>query len=144
MAQRPFQTGAAVNMSGGESSKEVVIYTVPTKKRFHVKFLGINGFGHPHQPLFYAVHVTTGSRSGIYPIAPSGIADIAEPEFPARYFGSQEVILYADPGSDLTFTSHGRTPQETCGCSLSSAAFSWTYERGVEQLSDRKQRATRL
>lgn len=104
MAQRPFQTGAAVNMSGGEGSKEVVIYTVPTKKRFHVKFLGINGFGHPNQPLFYAVHVTTGSRIGIYPIAPSGIAEIAEPEFPARYFGSQEVILYADPGSDLIFT----------------------------------------
>ena len=104
MAQRPFQTGAVVNLSNGESSKEVTICTVPTDKRFHVKFLGINGFGQPNQPLFYAVHVTTGSRIGIYPIAPSGIADIAEPEFPARYFGSQEIILYADPGSDLIFT----------------------------------------
>jgi hypothetical protein len=27
MAQRPFQTGAIVNLSGGESSKEVVICT---------------------------------------------------------------------------------------------------------------------
>lgn len=104
MAQRPFQTGAIVNLSGGESSKEVTIGTVPARKRFHVKFLGINGFGQPNQPLFYAVHVTTGSRIGIYPIAPSGMADIAEPEFPARYFGSQGVILYADPGSDLIFT----------------------------------------
>lgn len=104
MAQRPFQTGAVVNLSNGESSKEVTIGTVSTNKRFHVKFLGINGFGQPNQPLFYAVHVTTGSRIGIYPIAPSGIADIAEPEFPARYFGSQEIILYADPGSDLIFT----------------------------------------
>jgi hypothetical protein len=104
MAQRPFQTGAAVNLSGGESSKEVVVYTVPAKKRFHVKFLGINGFGHPNQPLFYAVHVTTGSRTGIYPIALKGVAEIAEPEFPVRYFGSQEVILYVDPGSDLIFT----------------------------------------
>ena len=104
MAQRPFQTGAAINLSDGESSKEVVICTVPARKRFHVKFLGINGFGHPNQPLFYAVHVTTGSRTGIYPIALKGAAEIAEPEFPVRYFGSQEVILYADPGSDLIFT----------------------------------------
>jgi hypothetical protein len=104
MAQRAFQTGAAVNLSGGESTKEVVIYAVPTKKRFHVKFLGINGFGHPNQPLFYAVHITTGSSTGIYPVALNGVAEIAEPEFPVRYFGSQEVILYADPGSDLIFT----------------------------------------
>ncbi|QPD05477.1 MAG: hypothetical protein Nkreftii_003251 [Candidatus Nitrospira kreftii] len=104
MAQRPFQTGAAVNLSGGENIKEVVIYTVPAKKRFHVRFLGVNGFGHPNQPLFYAVHVTTGSRMGIYPFAFNGVAEIAEPEFPVRYFGSQAVILYADPGSDLIFT----------------------------------------
>jgi hypothetical protein len=104
MAQRPFQTGAVVNLSGGESSKDVVIYAVPANKRFHVKFLGVNGFGQPHQPLFYAVHVTTGSRTSIYPVAPTGIAEIDEPEFPARYFGSQETTLYADPGSDLMFT----------------------------------------
>ncbi|MDH4079866.1 MAG: hypothetical protein OEU68_08640 [Nitrospira sp.] len=104
MAQRPFQTGAIINLSSGESSKDVVICTVPANKRFHVKFLGINGFGQPNQPLFYAVHVTTGSRLGIYPIAPPGVAEIAEAEFPARYFGSQEVMLYADPGSDLLFT----------------------------------------
>ena len=104
MAQRPFQTGAIVNMSSGESSKDVVICTVPTNKRFHMKFLGMNGFGQPNQPLFYAIQVTTGSRLGIYPIAPSGVGEIAEPEFPARYFGSQEVMLYADSGSDLIFT----------------------------------------
>ncbi len=104
MAQRPFQTGAAVNLSGGENIKEAVICTVPAKKRFHVKFIGINGFGHPHQPLFYAIHVTTGSITGIYPVALNGVAEIAEPEFPVRYFGSQAVILYADPGSDVIFT----------------------------------------
>jgi len=104
MAQRPFQTGAAVNLSDSEDSKEIVVYTVPSKKRFHVKFLGTNGFGHPNQPLFYAVHVTTGSRTGIYPVALNGVAEIAEPEFPVRYFGSQAVILYADPGSNLIFT----------------------------------------
>lgn len=104
MAQRPFQTGAIINLSSGESSKDVVICTVPANKRFHVKFLGINVFGQPNQPLFYAIQVTTGSRLGIYPIAPTGIAEIAEPEFPARFFGSQEVIIYADPGSDLIFT----------------------------------------
>lgn len=104
MAQRPFQTGAIINLSSGESSKDVVISTVPANKRFHVKFLGINGFGQPNQSLFYAIQVTTGSRLGIYPIALSGVAEIAEPEFPARHFGSQEVRLYADPGSDLMFT----------------------------------------
>ncbi|MBK9308496.1 MAG: hypothetical protein IPM58_15770 [Nitrospira sp.] len=104
MAQRPFQTGAIVNLRSGESSKDVVICTVPANKRFHVKFLGINGFGQPNQSVFYAIQVTTGSRLGIYPIAPSGVAEIAEPEFPARYFGSQEVMLYADPGSDLLVT----------------------------------------
>lgn len=104
MAQRPFQTGAAVNLSSGESIKEVVLSTVPSKKRFHIKFLGINGFGQPNQPLFYAVHITTGSSTGIYPVSPNGVAEIAEPEFPVRYFGSQAVILYADPGSEVIFT----------------------------------------
>jgi hypothetical protein len=104
MAQRPFQTGAAVNLSDGESIKETVIVTVPRKKRFHTQYLGINGFGHPNQPLFYAIHVTTRSRVGIYPIAPTGISEIEEPEFPARFFGSQVTILYADPGSNLSFS----------------------------------------
>lgn len=104
MAQRPFQTGAVVNLSNGESTKEAVIVTVPRKKRFHTQFLGINGFGHPNQSLFYAVHVTTRSTVGIYPIAPTGMAEIDEPEFPARYFGSQVTIFYADPGSNLIFT----------------------------------------
>ncbi len=101
MAQRPFQAGAVVNLSDGESIKEAVIVAVPRKKRFHTQYLGINGFGHPNQSLFYAVHVTTRSRVGIYPIAPTGIAEIDEPEFPARFFGSQAATLYADPGSDL-------------------------------------------
>lgn len=104
MAQRPFQAGAVVNLSDGESIKEAVLVTVPRKKRFHTQYLGINGFGHPSQSLFYALHVTTRSRVGIYPIAPSGISEIDEPEFPTRYFGSQEVILYADAGSNLIFS----------------------------------------
>jgi hypothetical protein len=104
MAQRPFQTGAAVNLTAGESVKDVVVYTVPARKRFEIKFLGINGFGHPNQPLFYAVQVTTKSVLGIYPIAPTGVSEIAEPEFPMRYFGSQDATLYADPKSDLIFT----------------------------------------
>ena len=104
MAQRPFQTGAIVNLDAGESVKDVVVCTVPTKKRFEIKFLGINGFGHPNQPLFHAVQVTTKSVLGIYPIAVTGVAEIAEPEFPARYFGSQEAMLYAEPKSDVIFT----------------------------------------
>jgi hypothetical protein len=104
MAQKPFQTGAVVNLSDGESGKDVVVCTVPARKRFDVKFLGINGFGHPNQPLFYAVHVTTRSRVGIYPIALTGLAEIDEPEFPTRLFGSQEVTLYADPKSNLLFS----------------------------------------
>lgn len=104
MAQRPFQTGAAINLSAGESVKDVVVCTVPARKRFEIKFLGINGFGHPNQPLFYAVQVTTKSLLGIYPIAPTGISEIAESQFPMRYFGSQDVTLYADSKSDLIFT----------------------------------------
>ncbi|WHZ26436.1 MAG: hypothetical protein OJF51_001231 [Nitrospira sp.] len=104
MAQRPFQTGAVVNLSDGESTKETVLVTVPRKKRFHAQFLGINGFGHPNQSLFYALHVTTRSQVGIYPIAPTGISEIDEPEFPTRYFGSQGLILYADAGSNLIFS----------------------------------------
>ncbi len=104
MAQKPFQAGAVVNLTAGETVKDVIICTVPARKRFEVKFLGINGFGHPEQPLFYAVQVTTKSILGIYPIAVSGIAEIAEPEFPVRYFGSQDTLLYADPKSDLTFS----------------------------------------
>ncbi|MDK2742453.1 MAG: hypothetical protein H8K03_07275 [Nitrospira sp.] len=104
MAQRPFQTGVAINLSNGESVKDIDVLTVPARKRFDVKFVGINGFGQPNQPLFYAVHVTTRSKTGIYPIAPAGTSEIADPEFPARYFGSQEVTLYADPKSNLIFT----------------------------------------
>jgi len=104
MAQRPFQTGAAINLSNGESVKDIIVLTVPARKRFDVKFVGINGFGQPNQPLFYAVHVTTRSKTGIYPIAPTGTSEIADPEFPVRYFGSQEVTLYADPKADLIFT----------------------------------------
>lgn len=104
MAQKPFQTGAVINLSDGESVKDTIVYTVPARKRFDVKFLGINGFGHPTQPLFYAIHVTTRSQVGIYPIAATGMSEIAEPEFPTRYFGSQEAILYADPKSDLIFS----------------------------------------
>jgi len=122
MAQRPFQTGAVVNLSDGESTKEAALMTVPRKKRFHTQYLGINGFGHPNQPLFYAVHVTTRSRVGIYPIAPTGIAEIDEPEFPTRFFGSQAIILYADSGSELIFsvaaeetTSNVRVFIDICG-----------------------------
>ncbi len=84
--------------------RDVVVYTVPARKRFEIKFLGINGFGHPNQPLFYAVQVTTKSLRGIYPIAPAGMAEIADPEFPMRYFRSQETMLHADQKSDLIFT----------------------------------------
>lgn len=104
MAQKPFQTGAVINLNDGESVKDIVVHTVPARKRFDVKFLGINGFGHPNQSLFYAVHVTTRSELGIYPIAPTGTSEIADPQFPTRYFGSQEAILYADPKSDLIFS----------------------------------------
>lgn len=104
MAQRPFQTGAIINLSDGESVKDVIVCTVSARKRFDVKFLGINAFGHPNQPLFYAVQVTTRSHIGIYPIAVTGISEIAEPEFPTRYFGSQEAILSADPKSNLVFS----------------------------------------
>jgi hypothetical protein len=130
MAQKPFQAGAVVNLSAGESVKEIVICTVPAKKRFDVKFLGINGFGHPNRLLFYAVHVTTRSVLGIYPIAPTGIAEIDEPEFPTRFFGSQEATLYAIRSPTSSFQSRARSPRLTYGYSSASADCSLICELG--------------
>ncbi len=104
MAQRPFQAGVAVNLDVGESVKDVVVCTVPPQKTIRDQIRRHQWFGHSNQPLFYAVQVTTKSLLGIYPIAPAGMAEIAEPEFPMRYFGSQEIMLYADQKSDLIFT----------------------------------------
>lgn len=127
MAQTPFQTGIIVNLGEGEDSKDVVVCTIPARKRFEIKFLGINGFGHPNQPLFYAVHVTTRSKIGIYPIAPTGVAEIDEPEFPTRFFGSQAVQLYADPKSKLVVsvarkgtTGNVRVLIDLCGLLVTS------------------------
>jgi len=39
----------------------------------------------------------TASHLGIYPIVLTGSSTIADPDFPARSFGSQLVRLYADP-----------------------------------------------
>jgi hypothetical protein len=104
MAKNPYQMGGVVNLVEGESVKDVSILTLPARKGFEIKFVGINGFGQPNQPLFFALRVSTQSRTGNYPIALTGNSEIADPEFPKRFFGSQQVELYADPGSELIFT----------------------------------------
>ncbi len=104
MAKEPYQMGGVVNLVEGEKHKDVSILTIPAKKRFDIKFVGINGFGQPNQPLFFSLQVWTKSRQGLYPIAPTGNSEVGDPEYPKRFFGSQEVKLYADPGSKLIFT----------------------------------------
>lgn len=111
MAQKPFQTGTVLNLIAGESTKEAVIVTFPRKKRFHTQYLGIYSFGQPNQSLFYAVHVTTRSRVSIYPI---GISSIDEPEFPARFFGSQEAISTRIPGPTSSSRSRPNTRPRKC------------------------------
>jgi hypothetical protein len=66
--------------------------------------IGVNAFVQPGQTLFAALHVTTGGYVGIYPIVLAGSSTIADPTFPARAFGSQQVRFYADPKTNLDFS----------------------------------------
>lgn len=103
MSERPYQKGIVVNLAQGQEHKDGTVLTVPAKKRFDIKFIGINAFGHQNQPLSFFLHVFTNGRLGTYPIALTGNSDILEPTFPKRFFGSQLVALYADPSRVLKF-----------------------------------------
>ncbi len=74
---------------------------MPQSERFIIECVGINAFGQPGQRLFVAVHITTGDTIGIYPIVLAGSSSIADPTYPDRTFGSQQVRLYADPETNV-------------------------------------------
>ena len=102
--RRSFQTGGVINLAEGEEVKDVTILAVAPDQRFDIRFVGVNGFAQPGQILFVALQVTTVGHLGTYPIVLTGMSPFADPEFPTRCFGSQEVRLHADPGSDLLIT----------------------------------------
>jgi len=100
----PFQKGSVVNLNDGEIVKDCTLVTVPQDKRFIIEFVGVNGFAQLGQRLFVAIQATTNGYKGAYPIVLAGRSRIEDPAFPMRRFGSQQVRLYADPGSDLIVT----------------------------------------
>ncbi|HSF29447.1 MAG TPA: hypothetical protein VLK82_03100 [Candidatus Tectomicrobia bacterium] len=99
--RHPFQADELIDLADGDAGKQVTLLTMPRGKRFVIECVGVNAFVQPGQRLFVAVHVTTGDAIGIYPIVPAGSSSIADPTFPARTFGSQQVRLYADPETNV-------------------------------------------
>jgi hypothetical protein len=99
--RQPFQVGDLIDLADGESGKQVTLLTMPQGQRFVIECVGVNAFVQPDQRLFVALHVTTGDDSGIYPFVLAGSSTVADPTYPARTFGSQQVRLYADPEMNL-------------------------------------------
>jgi hypothetical protein len=99
-----FSSGGVINLENGESIKDFRLSGLPKDKLFIIEFVGINAFAQPDQVLFIALQVSTNSAQGIYPIVPSGSSSYSDPTFPARIFGSQQVLLYADPNKDVIIT----------------------------------------
>jgi hypothetical protein len=106
MEGSPFHTVGVANLVNTETLTEIKLRT-PLDKLFIVEFVGINGFVQPDQHLFVSLQV----GAGIYPIVllgvltnavPIGGSTKADPTFPVRRFGSQQLLLYADPGSNIT------------------------------------------
>jgi hypothetical protein len=102
--RQPLQADELIDLAGGETGKQVTLLTMPRGKRFVIECVGVNAFLQPGQKLFVALHVTTGNRIGIYPIVLAGSSTIADPAFPSRTFGSQQVRLYADPETNVDFS----------------------------------------
>ena len=99
-----FSAGGVINLDDGESIKDFHLPVLPSDKLFIIEFVGINAFAQPGQILFIALQVHTNSLQGIYPIVPSGTSPFSDPSYPARIFGSQQVLLYADPNSTVIIT----------------------------------------
>ncbi|MBI9091630.1 MAG: hypothetical protein JEZ12_20665 [Desulfobacterium sp.] len=104
MEGKPFKAGGVINLSDGEGIKDYPISGLPQDKLFIIEFVGINAFAQPGQTLFIALQVHTNSVQGTYPIVPIGTSPYSDPDFPVRMFGSQRILLYPDPGSDIILT----------------------------------------
>jgi hypothetical protein len=72
---------------------------------FVVEFVRVNGFVQQNQTLFVSLEVHTNSVPGIYPIVTTGTSTLSDLAFPARRFGGQQVLLYADPESQVIVTA---------------------------------------
>jgi hypothetical protein len=105
MSGKPFHVGGVINLANGEETKDIQLPKIAKDRMFVVEFVGVNGFVHQNQTLFVSLEVYTNSVPGIYPIAISGTSIISDPAFPARRYGSQRVLLYADPDSQITVTA---------------------------------------
>jgi hypothetical protein len=94
---QPFQTGTVVNFQPGQASQQPTLVHVPPAKWLVLECIGINAFAQPGQSWVMALEVTTSGHPGTYPIALLGSSTMADPDFPARSFGSQLLRLYAAP-----------------------------------------------
>ena len=105
MRGKPFQVGEVINFANGEETKDIQLPKIAKDRLFVVEFVGINGFVQQNQTLFVSLEVYTNFVPGIYPIVTSGTSTISDPAFPARRFGGQRVLLYADPDSQIIVTA---------------------------------------
>ena len=105
MSGKPFHIGGVINLANGEETKDIRLPKIPKDKLFVVEFVGVNGFVQQNQTLFVSLEVYTNSSAGIYPIVTTGTSTISDPAFPARRFGGQRVLLYADPDSQVMVTA---------------------------------------
>ena len=105
MRGKPFHTGGVINLADGEGTKDIQLLKIPKDRLFVVEFVGVNGFLQQDQTLFVALEVHTNSLPGTYPIVTNGTSTISDPSFPARRFGSQQILLYADPDSQIVVTA---------------------------------------
>ncbi len=104
MTGETFCIEGLINLDNGQSIKDFVFDNLPKDKLFIIEFVGINAFAQTDQVLFIALQVYTNSKKCIYPIVPTGSSPYSDSTFPARVFGSQQVLLYSDPNSDPILT----------------------------------------
>ena len=105
MHGKPFHTGGVINLGNGDETKDIQLPKIAKDRLFVVEFVGVNGFLQQNQTLFVALEVHTNSLPGIYPIVTNGTSTISDPSLPARRFGSQQILLYADPDSQIVVTA---------------------------------------
>jgi hypothetical protein len=105
MSGKPFHVGGVINLADGEETKDIQSPKIAKDRLFVVEFVGVNGIVQQNQTLFVSLEIYTNSVPGIYPIFTTGTSTVSDPVLPARRFGSQRVLLYADPDSQIIVTT---------------------------------------
>jgi hypothetical protein len=120
MDGQPYHRTGVINLENGVGIMDFDITDLPQGKLFVIEFVGVNAFAQPDQSLFFALQVKT-NTSGVYPIVLNGESPFDDSVYPARYFGSQQVLLYADPDRTLkiTFARHDSSGEARCFFDLS-------------------------